>query len=686
MLQIQIISPAHKSYLLAIITLLVGLLMCSQSIAQQDSEQAELNQLLSLLSQQTSLATKTRLNADFVPGMMSIMSGEELEKKGFLTLWEAMGHMPGVLKSIDSTGMRTLTVRGISQTIGSGKIKLLLNDVVLNASSSSTTGTIFDTPISQIKRIEFIRSPGSAIHGEFSLAGVINVITKTQGKQLGAGFGSNQYKNFNTLIGFNNDGGDITGSFNIATFGSNGESLQSGQDKSPAGQSSYSPGAVNNKKDALSAIADLNIANLSLLFQYQQSNRGDHYGINNYLPPPEKQTVISDTSTTFQVKHKFNFSDQLNGNWSISQTNLLTDKNAQFLGTAPSFGGLQSDDDIISYVDIEESRKEAKLHLHYSLDSHHIYTEISYLGLAIEQYQQSINLDPVTLLPDTQLNQFQTPANHGQERHTTSLVLQDEISIDDTSTLTAGIRYDHYDDIGDNISPRIAFVWRPDDKNILKLQYAEAFRPPTLLELNGSLVGGINPEIIKTTEVSYILIEDTFALKNTLYSSSIKDLIAFENSAPFGYGNFENARLSGYELEASIQLQSNINISSNLTIQNSQKASAALKLYALAPWFISTSVDYMFSSTSSLNLLFKYIPQTDRSSSDSRGKASSTSQLDMTLHQNKFLGFKDVTLISSIKNILSSDIKYSSSQDTYSNDYLFSDNPSLWVELSFRPE
>jgi hypothetical protein len=46
--------------------------------AQDSSEQDELNQFMNLLEQQTSLATETRINADFVPGMLSVLSAEQM--------------------------------------------------------------------------------------------------------------------------------------------------------------------------------------------------------------------------------------------------------------------------------------------------------------------------------------------------------------------------------------------------------------------------------------------------------------------------------------------------------------------------------------------------------------------------------------------------------------------------------
>ena len=69
----------------------------------------------------------------------------------------------------------------MGQLFEPSKVKLLLNGVAVNASASATTGTIYDTPIEQVERIELIRGPGSATHGEFAYAGVLNVTTRKQG-------------------------------------------------------------------------------------------------------------------------------------------------------------------------------------------------------------------------------------------------------------------------------------------------------------------------------------------------------------------------------------------------------------------------------------------------------------------------------------------------------------------------
>ena len=88
----------NSIYLIILLALTAG-----GASAQESSGQDELDQFLKLLEQQTSLATTTRLNADFVPGMLSVLDYEQMQRRGFRILWEALGSLPGVQKSSHCT-------------------------------------------------------------------------------------------------------------------------------------------------------------------------------------------------------------------------------------------------------------------------------------------------------------------------------------------------------------------------------------------------------------------------------------------------------------------------------------------------------------------------------------------------------------------------------------------------------
>ncbi len=66
--------------------------------ALPDEELEEFQELLKILDEETTVATKTRLNSDYVPGMVTVLQGEDLEALGIATVWEALSLVPGIPK------------------------------------------------------------------------------------------------------------------------------------------------------------------------------------------------------------------------------------------------------------------------------------------------------------------------------------------------------------------------------------------------------------------------------------------------------------------------------------------------------------------------------------------------------------------------------------------------------------
>ena len=647
----------------------------------QSSEDDELKELLNLLNEQTSLATETRLNADFVPGMYSVLEGEAMQRRGFRTLWEALAAVPGVQTVMNGTGMRSISVRGVGELFESSKVKLLLNGVAVNSSASATTGTIYDTPVEQIERVEFIRGPGSAIYGEFAFAGVLNVITHREGKAFGVGIedgsGLNAYGQFE----FAPDSNGLAASLSIAASQTNGVDIDSGDDRSPPAIPGYAPGPINNKRNSVSAFLDLQWDSLNALIQLQQSNRGDHFGTNDLLPPDDRQTVISESLLSAGLSQDFEVDEDLAGAWSLTAVQHNTEQNSLFLGVAPIYGGLSSEDDIIADSDLEEQRFEAKAHLTYRGEQHKLFAELSAAEVRIGASDQFINLDPLTNLPSPMLNEFPGPVDRSLDRNSVSLVLQDEYDIDDSLTLTSGLRYDNYQDIDDNISPRIALVWRQSDNHIYKAQLARAFRPPSLIEFGGSIESSNEPETNDTLEFGYIFHSTDLVLRNTIYFSRLDNLIVFQDSAPFGYLNSDAQDLYGYEIELQQSIGTKWHINASLSLQDYKDDG----LPGAAPWLIKFGADYEIAALTGINLEINSAASRDRESGDPRGDFPQTTQADLTLRRHNLSGIDGLSLRVGIRNLLDERLEHPSPVDTYPDDYPYSDGALLWMQLLYQP-
>jgi iron complex outermembrane receptor protein len=53
-----------------------------------ETEDARLGDLLKLLDKETEFATRSGMNADFVPGMATILSGADMLVRGARTVWD----------------------------------------------------------------------------------------------------------------------------------------------------------------------------------------------------------------------------------------------------------------------------------------------------------------------------------------------------------------------------------------------------------------------------------------------------------------------------------------------------------------------------------------------------------------------------------------------------------------------
>ncbi len=648
--------------------------------AQESGTDDEMSQFLNLLEQQTSLAKQTRLNADFVPGMFSVLDAEKMHRRGYRTVWEALASMPGVRTVMNETGMRSISVRGVGGLFESSKVKLLLNGKSLNASASAITGTLFDTPVSQVERIEFIRGPGSAVFGEFAFAGVLNVITHKQGEFYTAGLEAAGGINASARYSFDSNNGTAI-SLNFAANQTEGEDIDSGVDRAPGGVPTYAPGPINNKRDMVSAILNVETGTLTALLQLQQANRGDHFGTNFLLPPDQRQTVISDTVISADISQTYETESNILATWSLNLLHNDTEQNQLFLGQPEAFGGLGNEDDVVADTRLEERRIEARINLQYATDRHRLLGELVVTEIDVGTSEQFINLDPNTNLPSPTMNEFPGPVDESAERSAISLVLQDEYQIDGTTTLTTGLRYDDYQDIDSNLSPRIALVWRRSEQHIFKAQLARAFKPPSLIEAGGSIGISIDAEINDTLEFGHIYSNTDLLIRNTLFFSRLDNLIAFQDFPPRGYYNSESSDLHGYELEVESQISSDWSLNGSLSLQDY----STNELPGAAPWMLKIGTEYKLWPLTTLHLQLNSIASREREAIDVRDAFEQTNQIDVSLLSQNVFGNSGLNLRLGIVNLLGDDLAHPAPADTYPDDYPYSDGAMLWVQFVYQP-
>ena len=165
-------------------------------------------------AEEVSIATRHEMKISKTPGIVTVITAEEIKNLGYRTFVEVLRTIPGfeILKD-GSLGVMVPAVRGVAS---SNKVRLMLNGHFVNSPfTGSAFGRFDDFPVESIKKIEIIRGPGSAMYGENAFTAVINIITKDardiDGVKVSSGYGSFDTYEENVVFGKTYGKVDISG-------------------------------------------------------------------------------------------------------------------------------------------------------------------------------------------------------------------------------------------------------------------------------------------------------------------------------------------------------------------------------------------------------------------------------------------------------------------------------------------
>lgn len=116
------------------------------------------------------------------PASISVVTSEELSKRSYTTLLDAVRDLEGVDigETRDKTGQGTISMRGMGSdytlVLVDGKRQNNHGDIYPNNFGGNQFGHV--PPLDAIERVEVIRGPASTLYGADAMGGVINIITK----------------------------------------------------------------------------------------------------------------------------------------------------------------------------------------------------------------------------------------------------------------------------------------------------------------------------------------------------------------------------------------------------------------------------------------------------------------------------------------------------------------------------
>ncbi|MEJ5315463.1 MAG: TonB-dependent receptor plug domain-containing protein [Tenuifilum sp.] len=156
----------------------IAILLAYSTITAQEKE-IDLYSLSleDLINIEVSISTKTKVGLRETPGIVTIITKEEIKRSGARDIIELFHlFVPGFDFGVDVEGVVGMGIRGI--WAHEGKYLFMVNGFTMNDGMFACVPFGNHFALDNVEKIEIIRGPGSAIYGGFAGLGVVNIITR----------------------------------------------------------------------------------------------------------------------------------------------------------------------------------------------------------------------------------------------------------------------------------------------------------------------------------------------------------------------------------------------------------------------------------------------------------------------------------------------------------------------------
>lgn len=539
-----------------------------------DIDDLELEDLLNVT---VSIAAGRAQTLEEAPSIVTVITDDEMRRAGVRTVAEALQLSPGIIVLRDNLGRGRIAIRGVSSGLTSGSsenVLVLFNGHRLNDEvSGGATVLNLDIPIDNIKKIEIIRGPGSALYGANAFLGTINIVSYTadtfQGVEVAAEGGS--FATAQTSILLSRSFGRLS----LAGFALVGRTdgaellipadVQTSVDRAlaPLGipASSLAPGRSVDDRRPIHANVTAAYGGLTINGRVADENAGGYIGVLDNLGTRNR-------SRTNQVTLDGTYRRTVGTDGDVSATLTYT-RNASGLILdvfPPGFALVFPDrrfavfpNGLVVDALVKSRRVGGQVVFNERLFRGNTLTA----GMAVERestfgLSSRGNFDPLTFTPRAEFGPL-PPVVQDSSRSSVGVFLQDTWYPIPALGITGGVRWDHYNDFGDAVNPRAGVVWQLPRSLNLKVLYGHAFRAPSFTELFFNFPGlagnpTLRPATIDTFEVALGYKSRDLRVSGNVYGNFLHDPIGIERPAsPF----FETARYinrpgidtAGFELE-----------------------------------------------------------------------------------------------------------------------------------------
>ena len=483
------------------------------------------------------------------PGSVTVISGEEIERRGYSSVAEALESVPGIV--IVRSGPRGQITSLFARGANSNHTLVMRDGMVLNDPSSPTGAYDFSNmSLNGVERIEIVRGPLSTLYGSSAIGAVVNIISQggslVPRREVTLAAGNDQ--TFEAAISTRGSVEDFRYQLSLSHQQSDGQTVvMQKPEYGNTGQVSEDDGFRNTNFNTRLAW-HLNAATQVQLIGYFRDSSSE---IDEFLyEDPDWQLDTREKGGQLQLAHR-----PVGDNWGM-QLNLRHNETERRSNNPRQ---LPTENLIDTRYRGKHQSIEARFNS-YAIQGH----ELS----AIAGYRRDTLLSSGFSAFGSDFGDFVIEENTDADSSSSSFVLQDQWTGTRNESVTGSIRLEEHEDFGSHVSWRLAGSLPFAQQNgRLHLSAGTGFKAPGLYELYGyspnnfgSAYRGnpdLQPEESSSIEagVDYSFPQTGLTAGITLYHSRIRNLIQIVYDPLFNStsDNLARAEIEGAEINLRYQ-------------------------------------------------------------------------------------------------------------------------------------
>ncbi|MGE5671166.1 MAG: TonB-dependent receptor plug domain-containing protein, partial [Fibrobacterota bacterium] len=469
--------------------------------------------LAELFNMQVTTTSKQAEKLSDAPGVISVITNDEMERFGARTLKDVLLRVPSLAPvTIYMTDRSSVAARGDQLNAAACHILLLINGrPVREAEEGGIKSEMYESfPVSVIDHLEVIRGPGSVLYGSNAFSAVINVITKTDSENtsnlsvsggypsafLGTGFTAYQLGNFSAIAGVKYY---KEKEWKLDYIGKNGDRYH-----------------ISIPNTGVGSYLELNYKNLKIMSSY---NDWTHFYTTQKL-------LIDSTSNGYgDVYYQKWFND-------IGYTQKVSD------WWSMTFNATYTQ----SWLETKAPPKLERNSFDLTGEWTNFFKPIKDLNIVFGTLGNIVQGDQLlasSLVLDT-------------SRSSLGMYLQGDYKLFPRLKLIAGLQGNKVPGYDFDLNPRLGCIWNPLENVNVKALYSQAFRAPTIQELHLQSRGtpDLDPEKVSTIDFGINVQTDNASIGINNFYSKISNTIIQLPTSPIKYANSDQKTIIiGAELE-----------------------------------------------------------------------------------------------------------------------------------------